>query len=103
VASGRFIHLVSVEAHLRDLEDRLNERGIFSGNPMTGSPAREGDGMRPLAWRQLGRNGANLLRVVHGHQLALRLLLILANLLQTDSNAASIVIICALAGSIGRS
>jgi len=36
--------LVSVEAHLCDLEDRLNERGIFSGNPMTDSPAREGDG-----------------------------------------------------------
>ena len=27
-----------------DLEDRLNKRGIFSGNPMTDSPAREGDG-----------------------------------------------------------
>jgi len=42
--SSRFIHLVSVEAHLCDLEDRLNKRRIFSGNPMTDSPAREGDG-----------------------------------------------------------
>jgi hypothetical protein len=37
--------LVSVEAHLCDLEDRLNKRGIFSGNPMTDGPAREGDGV----------------------------------------------------------
>jgi hypothetical protein len=37
--------LVSVEAHLYDLEDRLNECGIFSGDPMTDGPAREGDGV----------------------------------------------------------